>query len=152
MAHILSKRAYTYIAVLLAIIFLISLIAGCGNDTVTGNNNNPPPVNNDSLVFSIDSLGIYGTGTQDKDTTIPINNMSDSIKLTFTVESNCDTLAFATGEVGSIAFTISNNFNNSFSYSGKISSNFNGFRVHFVSSLPKYLRMKNIKLYKVNPV
>lgn len=147
----MSKRAYTYIAIFFAIILIVSIFAGCGNDTVV-NSTGTPPVSNDSLVFNIDSLGIYGTGTQDKDTTIPINNMSDSIKLTFTIESNCDSLAFATGEVGNIAFTISNNFNNSFTYNGKISSNFNGFRVHFVSSIPKYLRFKNIKLYKINPV
>ena len=141
------KKAVVHLNIL-GLLFIVA----CGEDNNPTGNNNPPATNNDSLVFSIDSLGIYGSGIQDKDTTIAINAMSDSIKLTFTLESNCDTSAFATGEVGNIAFTILNNLNTSYSYSGKISSSFNAFRVYFNSSTPKYLRFKNIKLYKINHV
>ncbi len=148
-----TNKVFGYIlGALFVIAAAAALLGGCGTDEITGTGGNPPAGTGDSLIFSVDILSIYGTGIQDKDTTIPINTMHDSIKLTFTLESNCDTLAFASGEVGNIAFTISNGFNNSFSYSGRINSAFNGFRVYFNSTLPKYLRMKNIKLYKINPV
>ena len=147
-----TNKVFGYILyALFAIAVTAALLGGCGTDDVTGTGGNVQ-VPGDSLVFKIDSLYIYGTGIQDKDTSISINAMTDSIKLTFTLESNCDTLAFASGEVGNVAFTISSAFNNSFSYSGRINSAFNGFRVYFNSALPKYLRMTNIKLYKINPV
>ncbi len=150
MAHILSKRAYTYIAVLLAIIFLISLIAGCGNDTVTGGNNNP--IENERLLFTMDSFNLSGTGNIHKDTIFNfIDTVYDSLKCTFTISSNCVDFENAVFNItpgnNGLLYNFPN-LNQSYTvYTSKNDTFWFALYSGFNTSNNRYIKASNIKLY-----
>lgn len=52
-----SKAVAIFFIIILIVAFVASLI-GCGNDNPVNSGNNPP-VNNDSLIWSIDSLSLW---------------------------------------------------------------------------------------------
>lgn len=144
------KKAILHLNIL-GLLFIVA----CGSDNPTGNNN-PPVTNNDSLVLTVDSLALYGSGTLTNDTILSnlfANN--DSIKVTFSGETNCsisDT-AFINLGCGNINEAISNlQLPNSFTFYGR----YTGFGTHITlllkSNTPKFIRVKNAKFYIVNPV
>jgi hypothetical protein len=55
----LNVRFVIIVILLFTVFALIGLFAGCGNDDNPTGNNNPPVVNNDSLLFSVDSFTVY---------------------------------------------------------------------------------------------
>lgn len=139
----------------LNILSLVILFVACGSDTV---NNVVTPVSNDSLKASIDSLTLYVNGLNTNDTNLyNIFNVGDSIKVTGTTETNCATndTAFVSINVGNI-FTSLNNSNipNSFTFYGAFISSSNpvSFALYLKTTSMRYLKLKNIRLYKVNPV
>ena len=152
----LRKRLVIIIAVMLAMFAAVGLVA-CGSDDIpTGGNGNPPSVNNDSLVFTMDSLSLYGSGTQSKDTSFfNVLNTNDSLKATFSIETNCTTIdtAYCAGSFGNLNFEIfSNSMPNVFTYYARYSINTIYCFIYFSTANQRYLRIKNLRIYKVNPV
>lgn len=128
------------------------IVFSCGDDIMdTGN---PSVVSNDSLKLSLDSFSLYGSGLVIRDTNF-FNAFStgDSVKMTFTAETNCtgsDSSQVNAG-CGNIFVSLINP-NTSVTYYGSY-VNFSSFLgVGIKSSTVKYIRIKNFKLYKVNPV
>lgn len=145
------KKAILHLNIL-GLLFIVA----CGSDNPTGSNN-PPVTNNDSLVKSVDSLALYVNGLNTNDTNLyNIFSNGDSIKVSFTAETDCSTndTAFISGSVGNISFNLDKSvLPNSFTYYGSFNApNGIGFLLYLKTTSMRYLRMKNIKLYKVNPV
>lgn len=144
---------------LILITFLALTIYSCGDNPVTNNNGNPPPSgNNDSLYFSFDSLVASGTGQQSADTSFLDGRTVNRIKIQYTLETNC-----TTGDNVFVALRYLNHPNriimNLDSLNGNFTledsatgTNFANFEVTLFKNTPsnKYLRMKNLKYFKVN--
>lgn len=135
-------------------ILSLLIIFACGSDTV--NNVVTPPVsNNDSLVLTVDSLTLYGTGFKSNDT-ILYNTFAigDSTKISFTVESNCDSVDNPSCgfDFGTINLAITNNLNSNYNLYGRCTSNGGSILLIFNTTATRFIKVKNIKFYKVNPV
>lgn len=90
----ISKRFAVSVVILFAALFLIGLIAGCGDDNITTNNNNPPAVNNDSLIWSVDSISVWSHNPtvkhfQNIDTTTKLNKFKLKLNFTSNADSCC---------------------------------------------------------------
>jgi len=84
-----------------ALIYALAFnLSGCGKDNPVNNGGNPPPNSNDTLVYTLDSLSLYGSGNQSYffDNSITPIFAGDSIKITFDISSNCT--ASDTGAAG----------------------------------------------------
>jgi len=144
------KKAVVHLNIL-GLLFIVA----CGEDNnPTGNNN--PPVNNDSLVFNLDSFALYGSGVVTNDTTLyNLFNSGDSVKMTFNAETNCtasDT-AYINATCGNISSIVSNfELPSSFTLYGRYVNFGTAILLYIKSTSTKYIRVKNFKLYKVNPV
>jgi len=143
------KKAVIHLNLLVLIIFF-----ACGSDNPVNNTGNNPPASNDSLVYSLDSFSVWGSGIVTNDTTLfNLFNTGDSVKMTFTCETNCSNsdTAFANLGCGNIDVGLFNPVS-SYTYYGS----YVNFGTHILLGLKtssvKYLRVKNFKLYKVNPV
>jgi hypothetical protein len=147
----LNKRFVIIVLLLFTVLALIGLFAGCGNDdNPTGNNN--PPVNNEILLFSLDSFNLSGTGYLTKDTIFNfVDTTYDSLKVTFNVNSNCDTLDnsllnVSFGHAGILYFY--RDLNSSYTvYAGKNDSFYFALYSQFHSSQHRYIKASNFKLY-----
>lgn len=140
------KKAVIHLNIL-GLLFLFS--CGTEDNPITGN---PPVVNNDSLVLSLDSFNLTGTGSISKDTLFNlIDSTYDSLKITFDVVSNCDTLDNAVlnvsfGNAGLLFFY--RDLNASYTlYSAKNSSFWFALFSQFNTSQQRYIKAKNFKLY-----
>lgn len=130
------------------------LIVACGSDNPVNNGNPPPTPSNDSLVLTIDSLALYGSGINDT-TFFNVLQPNDSLKATFTIETNCTALdtAYCAGSFGNRDFEIlSNSMPNSFVFYGSYTVNTVFVFVQMITSNQRYIRLKNLKVYKVNSV
>jgi hypothetical protein len=157
----LNKRFVIIVLLLFTVLALIGLFAGCGNDdNVTGNNGNPPA--SEQLIFSLDSFSLYtsATGIQsiNRTDTVPIE--FDSCKITFESLSNCDSnssIALRVFENNIIAFmrsyhefNISNTiYDKAINPTGK-KTLYLGLRIDNNLGGNKYLKIKNLKFYKIN--
>ncbi len=132
---------------------IIGFLAGCGSDDITGSNNG----NNPTPVFTLDSVGIYGSGHQLKLVQDTLHLDSGNMQLTFSVETNCDSLqdsawiyltAFVPGDTTYIQQSLPIR-NASYTFNNVIKTAFIyfDFRVEFNSLQSKYLRFRNIKIY-----
>ena len=140
-------------AVILLNLLVLIIFFACGSDNPVNNGNNPP-ASNDSLVYSLDSFSVWGSGNVQKDTTLfNLFNTGDSVKMTFTCETNCSTpdSAFISAGCGNISVQLINS-NSAYSYYGSYVNSGTYILLIIKSSTPKYLRVKNFKLYRVNPV
>lgn len=76
------KKAVLHLNIL-SLLFLFA----CGSDNPVDNGSNPP-VSNDSLVFSV--VNLQAIGSIAIDTTVSIHNTNDdSLKMSFTLSTNC---------------------------------------------------------------
>lgn len=142
------KKAILHLNIL-GLLFIVA----CGSDNPTGNNN-PPVSNNDSLVKIVDSLALYTNGSNDTNL-YNIFTAGDSIKVSLTVETNCtasDT-ALVGVYVGNISANLTN-LSNNYTFYGLYPTTTSSvsFGLILQTTLPRFIRLKNIKLYKVNPV
>lgn len=147
-----KMSAIKKVVISLNILSLLFLFA-CGEDNITNNMGNPP-VNNDSLVLSLDSISLYGLGTITNDT-IFFNafNTGDSVKMTFNAETNCTDTAYINVNCGNISEVVSNlELPNSFTFYGRYVNFGTSILLYMHSSSYRYLRVRNFKLFKVNPV
>jgi len=147
------KKAILHLNILSLLIFF-----ACGSDNPVNNGNPPPTPSNDSLVKSVDSLALYTNGLNTNDTTLyGLFNAGDSIKVSLTVETNCTTsdTAFVGIFVGNISVNLTNSdFPNTFTFYGLYPTLTSGIAINLylkTTSL-RYIRVKNLRLYKVNPV
>jgi len=145
-------------------VFLISILfISCGKDSVTGGTGNPP-VTNDSLILSLDSLSISGTGRIFSDSSLHSNISSsniENIKIVFSTSTNCDSLDYPV-----VAFTVIDTLGVAYSYSNTSISQFNltinlfpvlnglpfkfYYGIGFISSEPRYLRILDLKIYRLS--
>jgi len=154
----LRKRFVIIAAIMLAMFAAIGLMACSDDNNPTGGNGNPP-VNSDSLVLAIDSITVKTTtiSSMTEDSIINIDlPIGDSVKMTFTVESNCDSTHNPNvfGQFGNIHFNLLfGNLNNTFILYGRYSTAFVHFHLemHTFIGDNRYIKVKNIKLYKVKP-
>lgn len=135
----------------LNILAIVLIFISCGDDNLT-NTGNPPPASNDILILSLDSFNLSGIGNISADTLFNfIDTTHDSLKCTFTVVSNCDSLDFprlnvTPGNFGenflysqlNQSYTLYHSKNDTFEF---------GLYSRFYSSTNKYIRVSNIKLY-----
>lgn len=89
----LNKRFVAAVLAIFGVLIIIGLFAGCGEDNPTNNNNNPP-VNNDSLIWSIDTMTIWTHNPTVKhfqliDTTTKINKFKILLNFTSNADSCC---------------------------------------------------------------
>ena len=153
------KKVITPIKKVLIHLNILSLliIFACGSDTVN-NVTNPPVSNNDSLKASIDSLTLYVNGLNTNDTNLyNIFSVGDSIKVTGTAETNCTSndTAFVFVNVGNIIASLNNsNISNPFTFYGAFVSSSNpvAFMLYLKTTSLRYLKLKHIRLYRVNTV
>lgn len=144
------KKAVLHLNIL-SLLFLFA----CGSDNPVNNGSNPP-VSNDSLVFSMDSLALYCNGLNTNDTTLfNIFSMNDSIKVSLTAETNCTSqdTGFVAVAVGNISTSVSNfELPNTFNFYGVFPSVSSGvaFSLYLKTTSMRFIRIKNVKLYKVN--
>lgn len=143
----------------LSVILVLSIFfASCGDDTITNNGGNPPV---ETLVFERDSLSLYGTGPSFG--SLSTNAADDTtilkVKLTFTSETDCIASDSAFAEVSLDDYDttyyvndVIRTFNNTHSYTVVT----NGAHLHIGMSLnfnstdPRYLRFKNIRVYRID--
>lgn len=136
------------------------IVFSCGTDDIMNTGN--PPVGNESLVYSLDSVSLLGTGLQNtsKEDTVMTNMDNDSLKVTFTVSTNClntDNVSLRTfiGSYGGNEYSlITNNIDDmNRTYTGYFRKNKNtviaNITMTFNSSVSKYLKVSNIKVYKL---
>lgn len=151
----ISKNFVITIAVMFALFIIIGIIAGCGEDSVTNNNNNNG--SNENLIFSQDSISINGTGFRVINLQDTLQVDSGIVRLTFNIETNCDSLqdtswiyvtAFKTIDTVYIQESLpirSASYNlNSNVFAGNMIFNF---LLTFNSSSNRFMRFKNIKFY-----
>lgn len=149
------KKVTLHLNILSLLIFF-----ACGSDNPVNNGNPPPSPVTDSLAHFIDTLSTSTVTVQSQtvDSTIITDlSIGDSIKISFTVESNCDSThnPSASGTFGNISFNLSlNEFNQSYVYYGRLTSIFINFHLSINTFIgdTRYLRFTQIKMYKVNPV
>ena len=152
----LRKRLVIIIAVMLAMFAAVGLIACGDNDIPTGGNGNGNDPEPTVLVYSLDSL-IAQTPPN------AILNFNDTalftagrVKVTFDLVTNCDT-----NEITFVELIIRNNdstflgvnyspvVNNSYThYINVVSGSAEiKFRIRLTSALPRFLKLKNFKVY-----
>lgn len=152
-----ASKPFGYFLIGAVILALIISIFSCGKDNPV-NNGNPPQSNTDSLVYTLDSVSVYGIGEQtyffgNGITPIVVN---DSVKLTFNISSNCGITDTATASIFlggyfNYAFVIQpNQFNMSLVFNHLVFSNFSNinYSLYFNSVNHKYIKLSNIKIYK----
>lgn len=142
------KKAILHLNIL-GLLFIIA----CGSDNPTGSNN-PPVTNNDSLMYSVDSIGIFGTGYIAKDSSWNCIGNGDSIKISFSVSTDCliQDEAHIAVQFGDISELLTITSNNDYVFYGSLTQNTVAFMVYFNTQSLRFLRMKNIKLYKIKSV
>jgi len=147
------KKVTLHLNILSLLIFF-----ACGSDNPVNNGNPPPTPSNDSLVKIVDSLALYTNGLNTNDTILyGLFNADDSIKISLTVETNCTTsdTAFVGIFVGNISVNLTNSdFPNTFTFYGLYPTSTSGIAINLYlkTTILRYIRAKNIRLYKVNPV
>jgi len=130
----------------------VLLVAGCSDDTTNNNNQT-----GQTLIFTIDSVGIYGTGLQGlaHSDTITYSPLSQNLRVTFSVETNCDTAdhPLLTLEIYDTASTYKKDtippVAGTYTLNYTIGNYFTitHFFLNFNSSQPRFLRFKDIKFY-----
>ena len=162
-----TNKVFGYIVyVLIALAFTCAAFTGCGTDEITGSNGNPPA--SEQLIYSLDSLGTFlPNGLYTKDTLFDIQNAPYS-KITFDCETNADSAN------ANALFRISSEFidtnNVIITYMDTVVNNEALMNNHFtffinggnsypigiyiqlinVNQFQCYLRLKNIKIYKLS--
>lgn len=156
----LNKKFVAVILAIFAVLVIIGLFAGCGDDNSVNNGNG----NTNEILFSLDSLAII-TPPFTKDTVFVISN-ANTIKIAFTGETNADSInGSALFKVSSID-NVNNNiiFDTTYNATLHMNNNFEFFIntannpcsvVLYIQCLrtPPYvffMRLKNIKVYKIN--
>lgn len=153
--NVTHKNSSKAVAIFFALMIIAALAVsffGCGSDNPVNNGNPNPPASGDSLLFSLDSFNLSGSGNLQIDTIFNFADSTyDSLKITFTVSSNCDTLDNAWlnvsfGDAGlsffyrdlNASYTLYATKNNVFWFA--LYSRFN-------TSTQRYIRAYNFKLY-----
>lgn len=140
------------------LIMLAAFIYSCGDDTII---NNGGGNETETLVFERDSLVLTGMGPSF--TSLSTNAADDTtitkIKLTFTSKTDCiaSDSAFAELSLDDYDTTyfindVIRSFNNTHSYTVNTTGAHLhiGLSLNFNSTDPRYLRIKNIKLYRID--
>lgn len=136
------------------VILLSILFISCGKDSVTGGNGNPPP-SNETLIYSFDLYEIIGTGEIIRDTIIDFTIVNtDSLKVTFSLETNCDTLdnplaniSFGTFGLNINAVSVMNQYHTY--YASCSDSFFLALYLKFNTLEQRFFRFRNVRLYKI---
>lgn len=148
----MKKSAYIFIFTIAA------MIIGCGDDVIN-NNGGPPPV--ETLVFERDSLSLYGIGPSfaSLSTNAADDTTIKKIKLTFTSETDCIASDSAFSELSLDDYDttyyindVIRTFNTNHSYTASIDNAHLhiGINLNFNSIDLRYLRFRNIKLYRID--
>lgn len=161
-----TNKVFGYIVyVLIAFAFTCAAFIGCGSDEITGSNGNSPA--SEQLIYSLDSFSTFRpNGLLSKDTMFIMQNAPSS-KITFDCETNADSInAGAMFKITS-EFIDTNNviityidtlvntqslMNNRFTFfiNGGASYPITIYiQLINVNQFQCYLRLKNIKIYKL---
>lgn len=149
-----------YFAISLFLYFTISL-SGCGNNPISPTTTGNPPTSQDSLLFEKDSLSLYGPSYNNWQWYI-YDTLGRKFKTTFTATTNTDSSKIYFGFVFnhppySQDTVLENSFiinNNHIFISKDTMITYLGYGLTLPLndsfSIGKYVKLTNIKIYKVN--